>query len=162
MFVYLARHAWAGQSGDPGWADDSLRELTPEGIERYIRVIQSLSSRGFTPRRIATSPYTRCRQTAKIIARYVTPGATIDELEALEPGSDLHSLVEWTTNQEGLDVCWVGHNPDMPRLAAALLDTGPANLRFAKGSIAAVRFYGDVEPGAGELNWHVTAKLLGV
>ena len=42
---------------------------------------------------------------------------TIDELEALEPGSDLDDLIEWTNAQEGRDVCWVGHNPDVEDLA---------------------------------------------
>jgi phosphohistidine phosphatase SixA len=31
MFVYLVRHAWAGQSGDPRFANDSLRPLTDKG-----------------------------------------------------------------------------------------------------------------------------------
>ena len=37
MFIYIARHAWAGDRGDPRWPDDSLRELTPEGVERFKR-----------------------------------------------------------------------------------------------------------------------------
>ena len=71
MFLYIARHAWAGEHGDPRWPDDSLRELTPDGIERYTKVVKALADRGFSPDRIATSPYTRCRQTADIIASHV-------------------------------------------------------------------------------------------
>ena len=71
MFLYIARHAWAGERGDPRWPDDSLRELTPDGIERYTKVVKALADRGFNPDRIATSPYTRCRQTAEIIAKHV-------------------------------------------------------------------------------------------
>ena len=37
-----------------------------------------------------------------------------------------------------------------------------ANIRFAKGAIAAIEFGDEVAAGAGELNWLATAKLLGV
>ena len=100
MFVYIARHAWAGERGDPRWPDDSLRELTAEGIERYTKVVKALAARGFEPARIATSPYTRCRQTAEITAKHVVGRPAIVELAALEPGSDLDALIEWSSARE--------------------------------------------------------------
>ena len=162
MFVYIARHAWAGQRGDPRWPDDSLRALTPEGIDRFTKVVKALVVRGFEPARIATSPHIRCRQTADIIAKHVQGQPKIDELEALEPGSELDPLLEWTNEQGGRDVCWVGHSPDVEQLAAALIGDGNTCIRFAKGAIAAICFEGEVSPGAGELYWLATAKLLGV
>jgi phosphohistidine phosphatase len=163
MFVYIARHAWAGERGDPRWPDDSLRELTPEGIERYSEVVKLLAERGFAPERIVTSPYTRCRQTADIIAKCVDGKPKIDELEALEPGSDLDPLIEWTNEQGGKDVCWVGHSPDVEQLAAELIGDGASRIRFAKGAVAAIGFEGDAaNAGGGELYWLATAKLLGV
>jgi phosphohistidine phosphatase len=162
MFVYIARHAWAGERGDPRWPDDSLRELTPEGIERYTKVVKLLSERGFGPAQIATSPYTRCRQTADIIAKYLSSEPVIIELDALEPGSDIAELLLWTNKQHGSDVCWVGHRPDVEELAAILISDGSANIRFAKGAVAAIEFNGYAEVGGGELRWLATAKLLGV
>lgn len=166
MFLYLARHAWAGHFGDPGWPDDSLRELTPKGIERYTRVVQSLGKRGFAPTKIATSPYTRCRQTADLIAKHTPGGATVQHLDALAPGGDFPAVLEWTADQQGHDVCWVGHNPDMEYLTAALLGDGQAGIRFAKGSIAAIYFDEPIanapEQSAGVLHWHITAKALGL
>ncbi|MEX0643525.1 MAG: histidine phosphatase family protein [Pirellulales bacterium] len=162
MFVYIARHAWAGDRGDPRWPDDSLRELTPEGIERYAKVVKALAARGFEPARIATSPYTRCRQTADIIAKHIAGKPTIEELAALEPGSDIDALVEWSNSQGGADVCWVGHSPDVEDLAAELVSDGGVRVRFAKGAIAAVCFDDEVLAAAGELHWLTTAKMLGV
>lgn len=162
MFIYVVRHAWAGHHGDPGWPDDSLRELSPEGAERFMHVVQALADRGFAPRRIATSPYARCRQTADVVAKYVRGKPAVDELEALEPGSDLELLIEWTRAQRGKDVCWVGHNPDVENLASSLVGDGRAAIRFAKGAVAAVRFDEEIDVGAGELNWLATAKSLGV
>lgn len=162
MFIYIARHAWAGERGDPRWPDDSLRELTPEGTERYAKVVKALSERDFEPARIATSPYTRCRQTAEIIAKHVVGKPSIEDLTALEPGSEIEALIEWTAAQNGADVCWVGHSPDVEDLAAELVSDGGARLRFSKGAVAAVYFDDEATVGAGELRWLVTAKSLGM
>ena len=163
MFLYIARHAWAGEHGDPHWPDDSLRELTPDGIERYAKVVKALAARGFDPGRIATSPYTRCRQTADIIARYVASNPAIDELKALEPGSELEPLLEWSLKhaQNNESLCWVGHSPDVDRLAAEMVGDDTALIRFAKGAIAAINFEAEINSGAGELRWLATAKSLG-
>ena len=111
MFVYICRHAWAGERGDPNWPDDSLRELTAEGIERYTNVVKALAKRGFAPTQIATSPYVRCRQTAELIAKYVDGDPAVEEVEALEPGSDLAALIKWTNARSDENVCWVGPCP---------------------------------------------------
>jgi phosphohistidine phosphatase len=162
MFVYIARHAWAGERGDPRWPDDSLRELTPEGIARYDEVVKSLANRGFVPERIATSPYVRCRQTAEIIAKHIAGDPLIVELEDLEPGSYLEPVIEWTNKQGRVDVCWVGHSPDVEQFTAALIGDTSARIRFAKGAIAAIEFDEEVFAGGGELYWLTTAKLLGL
>jgi phosphohistidine phosphatase len=162
MFVYIARHAWAAERGDPRWPDDSQRPLTPDGVERYDQVVKSLTQRGFSPARIATSPYVRCRETAQIIAKRVPGDPSIVELEDLEPGSYLEPVIEWTNRQDGADVCWVGHSPDVERFTAALVGDTSARIRFAKGAIAAIEFDEEAFAGGGELYWLATAKLLGV
>jgi phosphohistidine phosphatase len=162
VFVFIARHAWAGERGDPRWPDDSLRELTPEGIERYEKVVKAIAPRGFKPAIVATSPYTRCRQTAEIIAKHVTGRPKIEDLAALEPGSEVEPLIEWTISQDGADVCWVGHSPDVEELAATLVGEDGTGIRFAKGAVAAIAFDDEVSLGTGELHWLVTAKVLGL
>jgi len=164
MFIYIARHAWAGERGDPRWPDDSLRELTPEGIARYAKLVKILANQGFDPDRIATSPYTRCRQTAELIAKHVVGDPAIDELQALEPGSDLETLIQWSQDHAGKaeSLCWVGHSPDVEDLTGALISDSNAGVRFAKGGVAAISFADEIAPASGELHWHVTAKVLGV
>src|SRR6185436_18837395 len=141
MFLYIARHAWAGERGDPRWPDDSLRELTPDGIDRYTKLVKALAKRGFNPERIATSPYTRCQQTADIISRHVAGKLIkVEELKTLEPGAELEPLVEWSRAQGDTKTCWVGHSPDVERLAAEMIGDGTSRIRFAKGAIAAISF----------------------
>ncbi|TWT46777.1 SixA phosphatase family protein [Botrimarina hoheduenensis] len=161
MKVFIARHAWAGNYGDSAWPDDSQRPLTAEGVERYRAVVDTLAERGLIPERIATSPYVRCRQTAELIA--AATGAPIDDLPSLAPGADLATLIEWTESTGTESVCWVGHNPDVEILTAALIGDRNAGVRFAKGSIACVRFEEvNLAPGSGVLEWHLTAKTLGL
>jgi phosphohistidine phosphatase SixA len=162
MFIYIARHAWAYEFGDPRWSDDSLRELEPDGADRYLQMVEALAERGFAPEAVATSPYARCQQTAEIIAKYTSSQPEVTEHSALLPQSDVSSLIEWS-RQSGLKkTCWVGHAPDVGFMTSALIGDSQANIRFAKGAIAAIRFEDQIEPGAGELYWHATAKSLGL
>jgi phosphohistidine phosphatase len=136
--------------------------LEAKGAKRFRRVVERLAERGFEPALVATSPYVRCRQTAELVARHTARSPEVVELAALRPGSDFDELADWTrAHAAGGSVCWVGHAPDVSLLAAKLMSDG-ANLRFAKGATAAIRFDGEVGRQCGELEWLATAKLLGV
>jgi phosphohistidine phosphatase len=159
MKLFIVRHAWAGEHGDPQYPDDRLRPLTADGRKRFAAVAQKLVARGLTPEIIATSPLVRCVQTAEILAKEL-PKARLLEVPALSPGSDLATMIQWTTQQEADSVAWVGHAPDVGYLAAALIGEGSAAIRFAKGAACALEFEDELAPGRGELQWLATAKLL--
>ena len=161
MLIYIIRHAYAYEHGDPRWPDDSQRPLEAEGASRFQQAVEQLAKRGFEPQVIATSPYVRCRQTADIVAGYTPGEPTVVELPSLTPGSDLDELIEWSLAQRAESIAWVGHAPDVNHLAAALIGEGDANLRFSKGAVAAIRIHGQLAAGRGELQWLVTAKVLG-
>ena len=163
MDLYVIRHAWAGQFGDPQWPDDRLRPLTPEGRQRFAQMVEHLAGRGFAPQLVAASPMIRCRETAELVAAGVADASQVVALDALLPGSDLDELLRWTGRQSRRheQIAWVGHAPDVGRLAAALIGHSDGWIHFSKGAVAAIRFDGPPEIGAGELRWLVTAKLLG-
>lgn len=163
MDLFIIRHAWAGHHDDEQWPDDRKRPLTAEGRTRFRHVVEKLARRGFAPEVIATSPMVRCVQTAELVAEGVTGRPEIVELEELLPGGDISSLVAWTVRQSRRfhQVAWVGHAPDVSRLATEMTGGAEAFLRFAKGAIAAIRFDGLPSRGGGELRWLITAKVLG-
>jgi phosphohistidine phosphatase len=163
MDLFIIRHAEAGHFGDPAWPDDSQRPLSDEGKQRFARMVEKLAPRGLAPEIIATSPAVRCVQTAQIVAQGVPEHPEVVELDGLSPGSDLGALITWTQKQwqKHQRVAWVGHAPDVGRLAAELIGDRNTWVRFSKGAIAAIRFDGPPDIGEGELRWLVTAKTLG-
>jgi phosphohistidine phosphatase len=162
MMLYIVRHAWAGEFGDPQWPDDAQRPLTDKGSRRFAGMVETLVTRSFRPEVVATSPMLRCRQTAERIVEGVDPPPELVALDALLPGSDLEALVAWLAQQSAKheEVAWVGHAPDVGRLAAAMIGQG-GWIRFAKGAVAAICFHDTPELAGGELRWLVTAKMLG-
>ncbi len=163
MDLYIVRHAWAGQRGDPRWLNDDLRPLTEDGKERFAKVAAKLVERGMVPQLIATSPLVRCVETAKLLSAAVGKVKIVD-VEQLRPGnSDLEGLLDWTAHAARTHprIAWVGHAPDVDRIAAALIGDGSSLIRFAKGGVANIHFDGQPAFSAGELQWVVTAKLLG-
>jgi phosphohistidine phosphatase len=164
MELYIVRHAWAGDHTDPQYPNDNLRPLTTEGQQRFAAMVAKLAERGVRPQIIATSPLLRCVQTAQTLAAGVPGKPEVVELDDLRPGSDLDGLVRWTVRKarECEQVAWVGHAPDVGRLATALIGASEGYIHFTKGGTAAIRFDGLPTIGGGELRWLVSAKLLGV
>jgi phosphohistidine phosphatase len=161
MDLYIIRHAWAGQFGDPQWPDDTQRPLTKKGRKRFAAMVGILSQRGMEPTLIATSPMLRCRQTAEILAEVLLEKPEIIERQELLPHGDLQSLLNWTAEQaDHPQIAWVGHAPDVEQITSALIGRPEASIRFPKGAIAAVRFDAPIQIAAAELRWLVTAKLL--
>lgn len=162
MDLYIIRHAWAAERDDSRWPDDGMRPLAAEGKERFARFVKKLVGIGVAPRIIATSPLVRCVETAEILAAALD-GPMLVKLDELQPGSDLQGLLRWTVKQSAKheQIAWVGHAPDVDRLAATLIGDGGALIRFSKGAAAAIRFDGEPSVGQGELQWSANAKLLG-
>ena len=162
MNLYIIRHAWAGQYGDPNWPDDAQRPLTKKGRKRFAAMAAVLSGRGLAPSLIATSPMVRCHQTAQTLAEALGNSPQVIDRDELLPHGDLESLIKWTAEQSGehSEIAWVGHAPDVGQLAAALIGQAGASIRFAKGAVAALRFNGPVEIAAAELRWLATARVL--
>ncbi len=117
MQLYIVRHAFAGQHGDPRYPNDDLRPLTRRGRKQFSRAMKKLARREFEPKLVASSPLIRCRQTAEVICERVGTTPQLIELDGLRPGSRLEALVSWS-NEQGVDeLAWVGHAPDVSYLA---------------------------------------------
>ncbi len=163
MDLFIIRHAWAGHFGDPAWPDDSQRPLSDEGRRRFARLVAKLADHGLAVELIASSPMTRCIETAWVLAKRLPGHPEVVARDELLPGGSVAELVAWTARQAERcqRIAWVGHAPDVSQLAAAMLGPGEFRSRFGNGAICLIRFPGPPQLGGGELRWLATAKLLG-
>src|SRR5690349_2210432 len=121
MRLYIIRHAWAEEPGDPRWPSDSQRPLTSDGKKRFKKVAETLAGRGFAPEVILTSPYVRTRETTDILREHLKKKPEVVEHAGLACGARLAELVEWTNERKEEEIAWVGHMPDVALMTAALI-----------------------------------------
>ena len=162
MRVIIFRHGPAGSRDAVRWPDDGLRPLTSWGRQRTRAAARGLARLEPDVRLIASSPLTRARQTAEVLAE-VLDWAEVVELEPLRPGGSHPKLIEFlAARPEDTTVALVGHEPDLGLLAGTLLfSSAPSTtLAFKKAGACAIDFEGGLRPGAGRLLWFLPPKLL--
>ncbi|MER3444431.1 MAG: phosphohistidine phosphatase SixA [Meiothermus sp.] len=141
MKLFLVRHAIAADAL-PG-QDDDARPLTPEGIERFGRMVRALEKLSVGFDRIYFSPKLRAVQTADLLMPLLEGEAEAEVTPYLaEPPSS--ALLE---QLRGESVALVGHEPWMGELCAWLV-TGERrgeHFPFKKGGVAHLE--GRPEPG---------------
>lgn len=162
MDLYLVRHA-AAHGRDPArWPDDAKRPLTPEGEQEFRSAARGLIELVPPADVLLSSPYQRAWRTAEILGgldSWPVPEATPVLEPTLPPEK---AAIELKSYEGAASVALVGHRPSLHELAAYLL-TGSADgidLTIKKGGVVCIRFDGVVEPGAGELRWLLTSKML--
>ncbi len=155
MDLYLLRHGEAGEHGS--YADDSKRPLTAEGIEMMRRQATTLKAWNLSIDLILSSPYTRARQTADIVAE--TFGLTVVNENRLQSGfriADARQIIEDHSTVQNL---WLtGHQPDLSDVLSAIV--GGGNFRFEKGGLACIKIEKLTVP-RGSLRWLLTPSLMG-
>lgn len=154
--VNLLRHA---DAGDPeAWdGPDETRPLSLKGERQSERLGAFLSSVGFRPDAIVSSPKLRAAQTAEIVARAVKVKVTIDDRLAI--GLGLRELSELLAELGAAKPMLVGHDPDFSELLSSLC--GADGLEMKKGALARIDLRLPARPGGGTLRWLVPVGLLG-
>ena len=119
--LYLVRHAIAEERG-PAWPDDSQRPLTADGAKRWRRQASGLVAIDARPDLILTSPFTRARQTADLLAAAFPKKPKVVELSALQPGVRARDVLKaLVPDSRVASLALVGHEPGLGELAALLL-----------------------------------------
>lgn len=155
--LYVIRHGIAENRGEV-WPDDTKRPLTEEGMTRLRKSARGLAKLGVAFDVVLTSPLTRARQTAEIVAG--DPRPPIVTIESLAPEGSLAAVLSDLEKQSRRTrIALVGHEPGLGELAARLAGSRhPFELK--KGAICRI----DVETlppaGPGTLRWFVTPKIL--
>jgi phosphohistidine phosphatase len=142
--------------------DDSLRPLTKEGRWKMERVAKGLQRLLPSVSLVATSPFTRAVQTAKIVAdRYGL--AELQHLDALTPDGKPRAFMTWLRERESDDrVAVVGHEPHLGSLVSWLL-TGEAiegRIALRKGGACLLELDDRPRAGKARLIWSLPPSIL--
>jgi phosphohistidine phosphatase len=127
MDLFLLRHAIAEQRDPTKYPDDALRPLTEKGIKRMRRVAEGFLAAGLTFDVIYTSPYTRARQTADIVADVCGLRKVLRETDTLAVDGDPEALIAELKKVDATSILLVGHEPYLSELISHLL-VGDASL----------------------------------
>jgi phosphohistidine phosphatase len=162
MHLLVIRHAIAtdreefARTGEP----DESRPLTASGRKRMERIAVGLPRLVPELDLLASSPLTRARETAGIVAR-VYPAAVRETVPALRPDERIPAFLEWVRTRTEEKVAVVGHEPHLSHLVSWLLAGRFASfLRLRKGA-ACLLDLGEVpSPGEAELIWLLQPRQL--
>src|ERR1041385_6450410 len=92
MKLYILRHGDAVEHGDPNYKENE-RPLTPKGIQRTKQLAHVLREMEIEMDAVLTSPLTRARETAEIIARGMKLPDAMRVSEHLTPSGSMEELV---------------------------------------------------------------------
>lgn len=163
MRLVLIRHAIAEdrEAFASSGQDDSRRPLTKEGRWKMERNVHGLRRAVRAFDLLASSPFLRATQTAKIVAEEYG-GLTVTTTPCLTPDAPLESFLTWLRHQRQVEtVAVVGHDPHLPLLGTWLL-TGARDphLELRKGGACLLEFAGPAKAGAAQLLWSLTPAVL--
>ena len=160
MFLYLIRHADAGDADPTQWADDRQRPLSEDGAKKFRQAAKKLSRLVPSVDVVLSSSWVRAWQTAKILeedAGWVAP----KRFEALEGGGEEVVIKALKPYMKRERIALVGHEPTMSGLVSWLIagETNRSVVEMKKGSVACVEI-DSLQAGTGTLKWLLTVKVM--
>lgn len=165
MRLLVIRHATAEdkESFARTGKDDSQRPLTKDGKWKMERIARGIRAQVPTIDVLASSPFTRTLQTAKIVAREYD-GISITTLDELTPDQPPSALLPWLRARSRDDVATVaivGHEPYLGLLVTWLLSARDAsNINIKKGGACLLELDDRPKPGDAVLLWSLTPAQL--
>ena len=163
MKLYLLRHGDAGEPGDPRYKDHE-RPLTPKGIQRTRQLAHALRQMEISFDAILSSPLTRAKQTAEIVARGLKLEDKLQLTEHLALSGSMQKLVELINMLRPVreSVLLSGHEPYLSGLISLLCVGGPnLPVKMKKGALCRL----DVDAlscgRCATLEWLVQPRLWG-
>ena len=151
MDFFLVRHGDARSN-----SEDPRRPLSPRGLEEVETVARAVGGR-IAVSAIFHSDKLRARQTAEIMARFVSAGNGVKEITGLAPDDDPWiAKAELETAEAPLML--VGHLPHLARLASLLL-TGESErqtIDFSTATIVCLSW----QRGAWSFSWSISPDNL--
>jgi phosphohistidine phosphatase len=163
MKLYILRHGIAVDHGAPGYARDADRPLTPEGERKLARIADAMEALELSFDLILSSPYTRARQTAEIVAEALDARKRLEFSEDLTLDGSFKKLIEWINclKSPPENVLLVGHEPHLSGLISLLVsgDSG-MSVVMKKGGLCKLSLESLKHGRCAALEWLLTPKQM--
>jgi phosphohistidine phosphatase len=161
MKLYILRHGEAAEHGDPRYKENE-RPLTPKGNQRTKQFAHALGEMEIVFDRILSSPLTRARQTAEIVAKRMKK--PVEFTDALTPSGSMKALVDALNHLRPIpaNVVIVGHEPYLSGFISLLCVGGPdLPLKLKKGGLCRLEVDHLICSKCATLEWLVSPRLFG-
>jgi phosphohistidine phosphatase len=163
MKLHILRHGDAVECGDPRY-DEAERPLTAKGRQRTKLLAHALRQMEVSFDAVLSSPLTRARETAELVAGGLFLKFTPELTDHLGPTGSMEKLVAQVgaLHPQPESVLLVGHEPYLSGLIS-LLCTGDIDLRLTmkKGGLCRLRV-DELSCGkCATLEWLLPPRLLG-
>ncbi|HET7625624.1 MAG TPA: phosphohistidine phosphatase SixA [Verrucomicrobiae bacterium] len=153
MKLYILRHGDAVEHGDPRFVEDE-RPLTAKGIRETTRLAKTLRDREISFDALLSSPHTRARQTAEIVANRVEEEVRFSD--HLKPEGDMEKLIAQIKKIRPAPktVLLVGHEPYLTQLISELCLGGPGlPIQLKKGGLCRLQIEKLAKRNGAILEW---------
>jgi len=162
MNLFILRHGLAVEPGTPGY-DDSERPLTSEGKSKLKAIAAAMVKLELDFDLILSSPYTRARQTAEIVAERLKASDKLELTKLLEPQGSFKDLINAINKHKSAhNVLLVGHEPYLSELISLLVyGDNNASVVLKKGGFARLGVPTLRADRCGLLEWLLTPKQMG-
>jgi phosphohistidine phosphatase len=163
MNLYILRHGLAAERGGAGHGKDSDRPLTPKGERKLWKTAEAMEALKLSFDLILSSPYTRARQTAQIIAEAFNARGELEFSDALAPNGSAKKVIELIAALKPApeNVLLVGHEPYLSEFIS-LLATGEtsSSVVLKKGGLCKVSAEA-LKPGrCAVIEWLLTPRQM--
>ncbi|MDA4128978.1 MAG: phosphohistidine phosphatase SixA [Thaumarchaeota archaeon] len=161
MELVILRHGEAGNRS-PSASKDFERGLTASGRKEIEDVAKSINGLKLVFDKIATSPLTRARETAEIVAKVMKKQKDLEVWDELKPEGETADLYRRLSKLKGEScVLLVGHEPYLSGMISELISGGKrSRILLKKGGMAKVDVDSLASRPSGVLRWLLTPRQI--
>jgi phosphohistidine phosphatase len=158
--LYILRH---GEAGNPlsVAAKDEVRTLTVDGKKEVEKIASSMARLDLKFDRVISSPLSRSRETAEIVAKVLKFKPRIEYWDELRPEGDRKGFVSRLAKLgHGSCVLVVGHEPYLSTFISEAIGARGGRIILKKAGLARVKLTAFLPVARGELRWLLSPRVM--